>query len=64
MWATLRAYADAGAAVLVITHDVPLLTATGVADRLIVMRHGRITATGGTADLAALPDPYIRGFFR
>ncbi|MEW2353161.1 ATP-binding cassette domain-containing protein [Spirillospora sp. NPDC029432] len=63
VWTTLRRYADAGAAVLVITHDIPMLTATGVADRLVLMRRGQVTATGGTGDLAALPDPYVRGFF-
>ncbi|GAA4061659.1 hypothetical protein [Actinomadura miaoliensis] len=32
VWATLRRYADAGAAVLVITHDVPMLTSAKIAD--------------------------------
>ncbi len=64
VWVTLRRYADAGAAVLVITHDVPMLTATRVADHIALMRSGKIVATGDPADLAALEDPYIRGFFQ
>ncbi|MEO3827967.1 ATP-binding cassette domain-containing protein [Actinomadura sp. B10D3] len=63
VWTTLRRYADDGAAVLMITHDVAMLTATRVADQAALMRHGRIVHTGGTADLAALDDPYVRGFF-
>ncbi|MEU8346439.1 peptide/nickel transport system ATP-binding protein [Actinomadura meyerae] len=64
VWVTLRRYADAGAAVLVITHDVPMLTATRVADRAVLMRSGKITATGDLSDLAALEDTYARGFFQ
>jgi peptide/nickel transport system ATP-binding protein len=64
VWVTLRRYADAGAAVLVITHDVPMLTATEVADHAVLMRRGTVIATGRLADLAALDDPYARGFFQ
>lgn len=64
VWTTLRAYADGGAAVLAITHDVPMLTATRVADRVVLMRGGKVVATGALAELAALADPYVRGFFR
>ncbi|TDC53895.1 ABC transporter ATP-binding protein [Actinomadura sp. KC345] len=64
VWTTLRRYADAGAAVLVITHDVPMLTATRVADQLVLMRHGKVAAAGGTSEMAALADPYVRGFFQ
>ena len=64
VWTTLRRYADAGAAVLVVTHDVPMLTATRVADQLVVMRGGRVAAAGGTTELAAQTDPYVRGFFQ
>ncbi|WP_026402991.1 ATP-binding cassette domain-containing protein [Actinomadura rifamycini] len=63
VWKTLRAYADGGAAVLAVTHDVPMLTATRVADRVVLMRAGGVAATGTLAELAALPDPYVRGFF-
>jgi peptide/nickel transport system ATP-binding protein len=64
VWTTLRRYADAGAAILVITHDVPMLMATRVAERLVLMRDGTVTAMGGTTDLAGLSDPYVRGFFQ
>lgn len=63
VWVTLYKYARNGGAVLAITHDVPMLTATGVADRVILMRAGKITATGTVTDLQSLPDPYTRGFF-
>lgn len=63
VWVTLYKYAAEGAAVLAITHDVAMLTATGVADRLVLMRAGKITATGDLAALKALADPYVRGFF-
>lgn len=61
VWATLRAYADTGAAVLAITHDVTMLA--GVADQLVFMRDGRTVATGPSTELRALEDPYVRGFF-
>lgn len=64
VWATLRRYADAGAAVLVITHDVPMLTAAKIADHVALMRDGKIIATGSLTDLANLDDPYARGFFQ
>ncbi|MEU6040329.1 ATP-binding cassette domain-containing protein [Actinomadura sp. NPDC047616] len=64
VWATLRRYADAGAAVLVITHDVPMLTAAKIADHVALMHGGKVVATGGLTDLAALADPYVRGFFQ
>ncbi|MFF5265253.1 ATP-binding cassette domain-containing protein [Actinomadura viridis] len=64
VWVTLRRYADAGAAVLVITHDVPMLTAAKIADHVVLMRGGKVIATGGLATLAALEDTYVRGFFQ
>ncbi|WP_106403159.1 ATP-binding cassette domain-containing protein [Actinocorallia populi] len=64
VWTALRRYADAGAAVLVITHDVPMLTSAEIADHVVLMRGGKVVATGGLADLAALDDPYVRGFFQ
>ena len=63
VWLTLRRYADAGAAVLVITHDVPTLTAGRIADHAALMRAGKVIARGALTDLAALDDPYARGFF-
>lgn len=63
LWFVLREYADAGAAVLAITHDVPLLTVLGVADQLTFLRDGRIAAAGSVAEMSADSDPYVQGFF-
>ena len=63
VWAHLRAYADTGAAVLTITHDVTLLIETGAADRVVFLRDGRTTATGSPTEVRALEDPYVQGFF-
>ncbi|WP_024804450.1 ATP-binding cassette domain-containing protein [Nocardia sp. BMG51109] len=64
VWKSLREYADTGAAVLVITHDIPLLTATGYADRLVIMGRGQILGTGTVAELAASEDPQVQMYFR
>src|SRR5690606_659416 len=64
VWKTLRECADSGTACLVITHDVPLLAATGFADRLAVVSKGRILAVGTTAELSASADPLVRMYFR
>lgn len=50
VWNTLRVYADAGAAVLTVTNDVEILSATSVADRVIVMDQGRVVAMGESVD--------------
>lgn len=63
VWAGLRAYADAGAAVLTITHDVALLTDSRVADQMVFMRGGRTIATGPPTEMRVLADPYVQGFF-
>ena len=44
VWTLLRSIADDGAAVLVITHDIASMIASGVCDSLAVMRRGRIVA--------------------
>ncbi len=41
-----------------------MLTATKVAERMVLMRDGTVTAMGGTAELVGLADPYVRGFFQ
>lgn len=64
VWANLRAYADTGAAVLTITHDVTLLTETGVADQMVFLRDGRTIATGSPTEMRSLTDPYVQGLFR
>ncbi|PXX71539.1 peptide/nickel transport system ATP-binding protein [Nocardia tenerifensis] len=63
VWKSLREYADTGAALLVITHDVPLLVATGYADRLVIMSSGRVLATGTTSELSASADPQVHMYF-
>ncbi|MEV4646072.1 hypothetical protein [Saccharopolyspora sp. NPDC049357] len=60
---SLRRYADTGAAVLAITHDVSHLVDLGVVDRMLYMRDGRIRAAGSADEMRALEDPYVRGFF-
>ncbi|MGM7646883.1 ATP-binding cassette domain-containing protein [Nocardia sp. JW2] len=60
VWKSLREYADTGAALLVITHDIALLAATGYADRLVVISKGRILAAGTMAELSAAADPRVR----
>lgn len=64
VWKSLRDYADSGAAVLTLTHDMPLLTATGYADRVVIMSKGRIVADGTMAELSASEDPLVQMYFR
>ncbi|MBF6213376.1 hypothetical protein IU433_24915 [Nocardia puris] len=45
VWKSLREYADSGAAVLTLTHDIPLLTTIGYADRLVIMSKGESSPT-------------------
>lgn len=55
----LRAQADAGAAVLLITHDLAALLDQPIADEISVMYAGRIVEHGPAAELLADPqDPY------
>ncbi|WP_137726389.1 ABC transporter ATP-binding protein [Prescottella subtropica] len=57
----LRAHADAGGAVLLITHDLHALETTGVADQIAVMYASRIIETGRATDVLASPrDDYTR----
>ena len=46
---TVRRAADEGLAVLVISHDIPRILT--VADRIAVLRHGVVAATGQTRDM-------------
>ncbi|MGW0180411.1 ATP-binding cassette domain-containing protein [Nocardia sp. NPDC003345] len=64
VWKTLREYADSGAAVLAITHDIELLTATGFANRLVIMSAGRVVAEGTLPELSAATDPRVAMYFR
>ncbi|MYR33014.1 ABC transporter permease subunit [Nocardiopsis alba] len=57
----LRRVADAGTAVLVITHDLQVLETTDVADRMAIMYAGRIVEQGPARDVLTAPEhPYGR----
>ncbi|MGW4849416.1 ATP-binding cassette domain-containing protein [Nocardia brasiliensis] len=64
VWQSIRQYADTGAAVLVITHDLSLLTATGYADHLVIMSRGQVVEAGTMDDLMVSEDPRVRMYFR
>jgi simple sugar transport system ATP-binding protein len=46
---TVRRAADQGLAVLIISHDIPRILS--VADRIAILRHGLVVATGNAKDL-------------
>ncbi|WP_280429750.1 ATP-binding cassette domain-containing protein [Nocardia brasiliensis] len=64
VWKSIREYADAGAAVLVITHDLLLLTATGYADQLVIMSKGQVVTAGSMNDLKTSDDSRVRRYFQ
>lgn len=55
----LRALADQGVAVLVLSHDLELVR--GLADEILVLERGRLVESGPTAEVLAAPrHPYTR----
>ncbi|MFD0020781.1 ABC transporter ATP-binding protein [Streptomyces sp. NPDC058382] len=50
---TVRELADAGAGVLLLSHDLPMVR--GTADRVIVLEHGRAVDSGPAAHVLGLP---------
>jgi ABC-2 type transport system ATP-binding protein len=58
LWRAIRALAEAGSAVLLVTHNV--LEAERGVDRLAVLHHGRIVAEGTPAQLRAGHDDRLR----
>lgn len=64
LWGQIRALADAGSAVLLVTHNVN--EAASVVDDLVILDHGHVITHGTPADLAAqygtktLEDLYVR----
>jgi phospholipid/cholesterol/gamma-HCH transport system ATP-binding protein len=52
---------DLGITVLVVTHDLDTLLT--VADRVIVLAHGKVLADGTAAEVMAVDDEWIRRYF-
>ncbi|MBD0021976.1 ATP-binding cassette domain-containing protein [Gordonia pseudamarae] len=63
IWRLFGELAAAGAAVLVITHDMESLLRCGVASSMAVMCSGIIVEQRATADIERTDDPYVRSFF-
>ena len=64
VWKSLREYADHGAALLVVTSDISLLTATGYADCLVIVDKGRVLAAGSMVELSGSANPRVQMYFR
>ena len=58
-----RMVADDGAAVLVITHDIASMIASGVCDSLAVMRRGRIVAQNSPHRVRQAADEHTQKLF-
>lgn len=52
---------DLGLTVFLVTHDLDTLL--GVADRVIVLAHGRVRVDGTLAQVMAADDPWVRDYF-
>lgn len=63
VWQLLAEAASDGAAVLVITHDLPSLLRADVCDDIALMSAGSILRRAATTDMLADPDSYVRRFF-
>jgi phospholipid/cholesterol/gamma-HCH transport system ATP-binding protein len=57
----LRLRDDIGAALVVVTHNTA--SVRRIADRVVFLREGRVAADGTVAEVQALGDPWIDGFF-
>lgn len=64
VWTSLRDYADSGAAVLVISNEVRMLTDASFADRMVIMHEGRVLDTGTPAQLTDSTEPFVRALVR
>ena len=51
-----------GAAVLVITSDIGLMSHSGIVDRVVMLRDGRVIADDEAAAVLGSDDPYISRF--
>ncbi len=57
----LRLRDDIGAALVVVTHNPS--SVKRIADRVVLLRDGRVGAEGSVAEIRALGDPWVDGFF-
>jgi peptide/nickel transport system ATP-binding protein len=64
VWTSLRECADSGTALLVVTDNVPMLTATGYADLIAIVEEGRLLAMGTMEELADSASPRVQSYFR
>ena len=65
MWSALGAYPREmvpGAAVLVITSDIGLMSHSGIVDSVVMLRDGRVIADDEAAAVLGSDDPYISRF--
>lgn len=65
MWSALGAYSREmvpGAAVLVITSDIGLMTRSGIVDRIVMLRDGHVIADDSEVAVLCSADPYISRF--
>ncbi|WP_043654831.1 ATP-binding cassette domain-containing protein [Nocardia thailandica] len=60
VWTALRDYADAGAAVLVVSNEIRMLVTEGFADRLVIVHAGAVIAAGTPGELAESTQPMVR----
>lgn len=58
LWAAVRALADRGAGVLLVTHNV--VEAERVVDELVVLDRGRVVAAGTPSDIRGTDDEHLR----
>ncbi|PYE16856.1 peptide/nickel transport system ATP-binding protein [Williamsia limnetica] len=63
VWKLLRAIADDGCAVLVITHDLTSLLRSQICDSIAVMRTGEVVLHDAPAHVVSSPDDYISRLF-
>ena len=63
VWRLLAETAADGAAVLVVTHDLPSLLRADACDDIALMRAGAVLRQAETAAMVAGDDPYARRFF-
>ncbi|MEU8898716.1 ATP-binding cassette domain-containing protein [Nocardia sp. NPDC048505] len=63
VWKSLRAYADSGAAVLVVSNELRTMITGGFADQLVLLEEGRVLATGPAMELLD-SNPLVQALWR